>query len=153
VHILRLSEIPEHTDVVARWLWQEWGEHSGVSLEETRARLLEPIECPPTLLALVEGTPAGVIGFRRFQRRGELERSLFIDAVFVAEPLRGRGIGSALLKEALASARPYASELFVYTERRDWYEARGWQPAEDTTSGASVVLVYLLALVPSKPPH
>jgi GNAT superfamily N-acetyltransferase len=147
VQILRLSETPEHTDVVARWLWQEWGEHSGVSLEETRVRLLDPFECPPTLLALVGSEPAGVIGFRRFQRRGEPERSLFIDAIFVAEPFRGRGIGSALLNQALASARPHAAELFVYTERRDWYEARGWQPADDETSGASAVLVYPFALV------
>jgi GNAT superfamily N-acetyltransferase len=144
VQILQLSEIPEHTDVVARWLWQAWGEHSGVSLEETRVRLLEPIECPPTLLALVEGEPAAVIGFRRFQRRGELERSLFIDAVFVAEPFRGRGIGSALLNEALFSARSHTSELFVYTERREWYERRGWRPADPEASGASVVLVYLI---------
>lgn len=71
----------------------------------------------------------------RFRGRGPLR--LFVNALFVAEGHRGQGVGSALLAEAVRRA---TSELFVYTDLRGWYEARGFAFVERDAESGSVLL-------------
>ena len=112
---------PDLAAGAVRWIWEEWREHSGLSLEETRARLLLNEDQPPALLALSGESPAGVLGFGRFQRAPGQVPSLFIDALYVAGE--------------------FASELFVYTHLRAWYERRGWMAVEATPGTELVVLM------------
>jgi GNAT superfamily N-acetyltransferase len=126
-HTIRpLTECPFHLDIVAGWVWDQWRDHSGLSLEETRARLLDSADCPPTLVAEEKGAPVGVLGFQRFVRSAGEPPSLFVDVLFVPEAERGRGIGADLVREGVELARPFAADLFVYTSQRDWYQKRGW---------------------------
>jgi len=111
---------------VARWVWQELHHHSDLSEAQTRERLLDPHDCPPTLLAEDAGDPVGVLGFQRFVRNPGEAPSLFIDAVFVPESHRGRGFGRALVHEGIERARAFAADLYVYTSRQDWYRRHGW---------------------------
>ena len=149
MQVVPLTDVPQHTDTAARWIWDEWHVQSGLSLEVTRSRLLEPVDCPPARLALFDGKPAGVLSFRRFRRGTEHPPSLFIDALYVIESLRGRGIGSALLADSIGRAHAFSSDLFVYTDKRDWYEKRGWTVTESRPGAASVVLV--LSATPGSP--
>jgi GNAT superfamily N-acetyltransferase len=137
----RLADRPEHVETAARWIWEEWREHSSLSLAETRARLLLDVDRPSALLALEGEIPAGVLGFGRFQRAAGEPESLFIDALYVAPEFRGTGIGTALLREGVTRAREFASELFVYTHLREWYERRGWTTVETTPGSELAVLV------------
>ena len=132
---------PDLAAGAVRWIWEEWREHSGLSLEETRERLLLNEDQPPALLALSGESPAGVLGFGRFQRAPGQVPSLFIDALYVAPEYRGCGTGTLLLREAVTRAREFASELFVYTHLRAWYERRGWMAVEATPGTELVVLM------------
>jgi predicted N-acetyltransferase YhbS len=126
-HTIRpLAECPSHLDTVAKWVWDQWRDHSGLSQDETRARLRNPADCPPTLIAEENGAPVGVLGFQRFVRSSGEPPSLFVDVLFVPESERGRGIGADLVREGVERARPFAADLFVYTSQRDWYQKRGW---------------------------
>ena len=126
-HAIRpLSECPSHLDTVSKWIFDYWHEHSGLSAAETRTRLQNPADCPPTLIAEEKGVPIGVLGFQRFVRSAGEPPSLFVDVLFVPESERGRGIGTALVREGIERARPFAQDLYVYTAQRDWYRKLGW---------------------------
>ena len=140
MQILNLADRPGHLESVARWIWNEWRGQSGLSEEQTRDRLLDPPDCPPTLLAEDDGTPVGVLGFQRFVRNPGEAPSLFIDALFVPEAHRGRGFGRALVHEGIERARAFAPDLYVYTSRQDWYRRHGWSLLRvDPVSGLFVL--------------
>jgi GNAT superfamily N-acetyltransferase len=124
--ILPLAERPGYLDIVAGWVWEHWHDHSGLTREQTRARLDDPGDCPATLVAEENDAPVGVLGFQRFVRTPGEPPSLFVDVLFVPESERGRGIGAALVREGVERARRFAPDLFVYTSQRDWYLRRGW---------------------------
>ena len=44
--ILPLVERPTYRDIVARWIWEHWHDHSGLTEDQTRARLDDPGDCP-----------------------------------------------------------------------------------------------------------
>lgn len=138
--IVPLAERPQHLDTVARWVWEQWRDHSGLSQAQTKTRLLDPGDCPATLLAEEGNAAVGVLGFQRFVRAPGEPASLFIDALFVPEALRRRGIGGALAREGVDRARDFAPDLFVYTAQRDWYLRRGWSLLKvDPLSGLFVL--------------
>src|SRR6476659_3507909 len=123
LEIRRLAEFPEHVDRVTHWLCREWPDPT-VAFIARRLRVFDPPGCPPTLLALVQGAPVGVLGFFRFRREGDRHPSLFIDALYVEPAARRRGVATALLERAVTSARTLEPELFVYTSIPDWYARR-----------------------------
>ena len=128
--ILPLAERPAYRDIVARWIWEHWHDHSGLTEEQTRARLDDPDpnpgDRPATLVAEENGAPVGVLGFQRFVRSPGEPPSLFVDVLFVPEPERGRGIGAALVREGVERARRLSPVLYVYTSQGDWYQRHGW---------------------------
>ena len=140
MQILPLADRPQHLETVGRWVWELWRDRSDLSEERTRKRLLDPPDCPQTLLAEEDDAPVGVLGFQRFVRAAGEPPSLFIDALFVPEPLRGRGIGAALVREGVERARTFAPDLYVYTSYQDWYKWQGWSLIKvDPVSGLFVL--------------
>jgi len=127
-----LSDHPFALPVVARWVWQTWGSKT---YEETAASLDAPENCPPTLIAVASGRPVGVVGFGRFRRADDTVETLWINALYVAEAERSRGLGSQLLSAAIGLAGSWAKELYVYTDVPTWYEHRGWTDIESTDGG------------------
>jgi GNAT superfamily N-acetyltransferase len=130
-----LSDHPSALPVVARWVWETW---KSKTYEETLASLDNPAKCPPTLVALVAGRPVGVIGFGRFRRAEDTVETLWINALYVVEVERSRGLGSRLLVAAVDIADSWADQLYVYTDLPTWYEHRGWTVI-DSTDGGSVL--------------
>jgi len=143
-HILCLADASEHVDAITRWLLDEWPDPA-LSFQARRARLLDSPDCPPTLLALSEGSPCGVLAFARFVRDGEETASLFIDALYVREAARGHGVGSALLRAAASAAVAFERRLFVYTALASWYQRRGWTVVRTDDDGEHFVLESSLA--------
>ena len=140
MQILSLADRPQYLDTVGRWVWELWRDRSDLSEERTRSRLLDPPGCPQTLVAEEDDAPVGVLGFQRFVRAAGEPPSLFIDALFVPEPLRGRGIGGALVREGVERARAFAPDLYVYTSYEDWYQWQGWSLIKvDPVSGLFVL--------------
>ena len=144
MQIRPLIDLPEHVDVVTRWLWDQWPDANS-TIEERRERLMLVDDCPPALLALSENEPVGVLAFRRHPRNSSVRRALFIDALYVHASCRDRGIGAALVAEAVLAARDFERELFVFTDKRDYYEKRGWSLHAIDPKPNHVVLVRQIA--------
>jgi len=130
-----LSDHPSALPVVARWVWETWGSKT---YEETVASLDDPEDCPPTLIAVAGGRPVGVVGFGRFRRVDEPVETLWINALYVVEAERSRGLGSRLVSAAIDLAGSWVEELHVYTDVPTWYEHRGWTVIE-SSDGDSVL--------------
>lgn len=82
-------------------------------------------DCPAALLALAGEDPLGVLGYRRYAFDEQPPEPLFINVLFVAAEHRGRGVGTALLREALQQAQRFESVLYVYTDAPAYYERFG----------------------------
>lgn len=145
--IEQLSDHPLALPIAARWIWETWGTKT---LDETIDLLDQPKDCPPTLIALIDMKPVGVLGFGRWRRPDEAVESLWINSLFVIEGERSRRLGSQLLASAVESASAFADELYVFTDIPNWYRRRGWQIIEEGDGGS--VLRRSLA-EPASPPH
>jgi len=143
ITIAKLIDTPEFADIAARWLTEQWPD--GLSVSARKERLLAHADCPPTLLALSDHVPLGVLAFRRFRRDGNNYPSLFIDALYVHASARRGGLGSKLLASAVDAAASTVRELFVYTSLREWYVSRGWAVVEAGPDAGCFVLTRVVA--------
>ena len=137
--IVRLTDAPEHADLVTRWLLEEWPDPE-LPFRARKSRLSPAPDCPRTLLAVSNAGPCGVIAFARFMRAGDVKPSLFVDALYVSQAVRGQGVGSALLDAAVAASTGFANVLFAYTGSVAWYQRRGWFIVEAEDADCHAVL-------------
>ena len=137
--VRRLIESSDHVVAATRWLCDEWPDPR-FSFDARRERLVAPADCPETLLATSGHEPIAVVAFRRFRREPGQSPSLFIDALYTRAAYRRRGVATKLVEEAVRQAWSFARELFVYTEKRNWYEKRGWVPVKENADSTAVVL-------------
>lgn len=128
-----LSNHPLALPIAARWIWETWGTKT---LDETVELLDRPEDCPPSLIAMIDSRPVGVLGFGRWRRPDRPVDSLWINSLFVVEAERSRRLGSRLLGTAVESASSFADELFVLTDIPIWYERRGWTTIEQDDNGS-----------------
>jgi predicted N-acetyltransferase YhbS len=141
MQILSLIEVSHHADTIAQWIWDEWrGGEARQTFEETRAVLLRHPGTPPTIVALDANAPIGVLGFSRFMLGEREPLLLFINSLFVVEAHRGRGIGTALLRDALGRVGPEDTFVYVYTGLRAWYQARGFVVIQENGETGNAVL-------------
>lgn len=141
MQIVPLIEISQHVDTVTQWIWDEWrGGYAGQTFEETKRVLLGGPKNPPTVVALDAAAPVGVLGFRRVMFRGREPLLLFINSLFVLETHRGRGIGTALLHDALGRVGPEDPVVHVYATISAWYQARGFVVVEEDGDTGNAVL-------------
>ena len=128
-----LSNHPLALRTAAQWIWETW---PTTTLNQTIELLDQPKHCPPTLIALVDKRPVGVLGFGRWRKPDETEDSLWINSLYVIEDERSRKLGSRLLATAVESASAFADELKVLTDIPIWYERRGWVTIEVADEGS-----------------
>jgi GNAT superfamily N-acetyltransferase len=136
VRVVPLAEHPALAGLVADWHWKEWGggdrgRSPAQWLDTVRARA-EADRVPFTLVALVDGTPAGSVSVceddldERFADRGP-----WISGMVVVGAARNLGVGRALLGAAEEVARRLGyAELWLHTaEAEAFYRRCGWQLA------------------------
>lgn len=140
MQILPISQCERHLDTIAHWLWEEWKETSGLTLEETRVQTLGRSTCPPTLVAVMGAEPVGVLAFRRAMYRGREPVLLFINSLFVRPSERRRGVGTILIAEALDRVGREDTAVYVFTHIREWYEARGFTVVEEDPETSNFIL-------------
>jgi GNAT superfamily N-acetyltransferase len=117
-----LSDHPLALPIAGQWIWETWPTKT---LDQTIELLDQPRHCPPTLIALIDKRPVGVLGFGRWRQPNETVDSLWINSLYVIEDERSRRLGSRLLATAVESASSFADELNVLTDIPIWYERRG----------------------------
>ncbi|HEY6785841.1 MAG TPA: GNAT family N-acetyltransferase, partial [Trebonia sp.] len=134
-----LSNHPELIPVVAEWHFREWGHTDpGGSLEGWAAGLARQAgadQIPGTLIALVNGSPAGVVCLVAQDMPGYEPATAFspwIKGLYVAPSQRRRGVGGILMRRCAAWAASLGHQvLYLYTGRdsaaQALYERLGWQ--------------------------
>jgi GNAT superfamily N-acetyltransferase len=95
--------------------------------------LVNDVDASP-FLAIADGTPAGIVVFRFRRRLNHATFEGWISDLFVDEPVRGRGIGRALVAASIAEWRLRGSHRLVLevaetrTAVRSLYGAMGFRP-------------------------
>ena len=99
---LRLRALKEHPDAFG----SSYEEESALTLEAVAARMRRTAESPDdfTLGAYREGELVGMVGFFREQRE-KMRHKATIWGMYVPSEEQGKGIGRALLTEAIERAR------------------------------------------------
>jgi GNAT superfamily N-acetyltransferase len=125
--------------LAAEWHFREWGHTDpGGSLASWTAGLAGQAgadQIPGTLLALVDGSPAGVVCLVGQDMPGcgpAAGLTPWIKGLYVIPQARRRGVGSLLIRRCEAWAASLGHQaLYLYTERgsaaQALYERRGWQ--------------------------
>lgn len=102
LRIAQIDQYPECIGTVVDWIVKKW---STSSPEEVKQMLLENKECPPALVAVFDDGPVAVLAYKlhRLAQRDSVE--LWVNALYVASPWRGQGVGSHILCEGVKGAR------------------------------------------------
>lgn len=84
---------------------------------------------------------------------GATEPGPWLAAVYVEPTARGAGVGTALVSHVASRAAALGyRDLFLYTtDRRDWYERRGWHALRESSVRGTAVTVMRLSGDPINP--
>jgi GNAT superfamily N-acetyltransferase len=137
-----LSRHPELVPVAAEWHFREWGHtNPGGSLESWTAGLARQAgadRVPGTLVALADGSPAGVVCLVAQDMPGYAPTAAltpWIKGLYVVPAQRRRGLGALLVRRCESWARSLGyADLYLYTKRSSGaqalYERLGWQAVQ-----------------------
>ena len=148
MHIDHLFNHPEHIPLVATWIYDEfWAGKPGSSVETFVALLRDardPDRIPLSLLALVDGRPAGTVNLIHSDSPSRPHLHPWLAALFVVPELRSQGIGQALVRALLAEARRLrVPELFLGTDIPGYYVRFGATVAERVNDTLVVMRIVL----------
>lgn len=134
VEIQYLKHKPECVETCARWSFDTWGHHTPHKTLhdyiESRKAYLNDTTLPLTLVASIDGIPAGMCSLAA-ERGLPLDATPWLAALYVAPEYRNRGIGTLLESAICTKAREMGYEI-IYCFTSDptvvpWYEKLSWQ--------------------------
>jgi len=148
LRIAYLSDHPEAISTLARWFQEESPDYfAGWAPEEMEQHFqpwLHRDRLPLGLVAFERGEVVGCIVLREKALDREPAHSPGLGGLHVAEPHRGRGIGSALVKAGMDAARALGYDA-VYTgtgTAAGILERLGWEPMETLVYHGHAVVLY-----------
>ncbi len=138
--ISELKSHPEWLPQVAQWHHLEWlTTHPGYSKHEAAKRLeerkrslqkhLSTNALPTTFVAHEHDEPVGTVSLVYYQFTQSQKASEWLTNLYVAEPKRGQGIASSLLRCAIKFAQmKKIPRLLLYTRNHaEFYRKRSWR--------------------------
>jgi GNAT superfamily N-acetyltransferase len=131
-----LADYPEYLSTVSAWVFEEWGGHMpGLTLEDLSTVFrghLNRDRIPLTLIALLDGQPAGTASIYVHDLDIRPDLSPWLAAVYVAPLYRKQGIGSELVKAVESVAQKLQIErLYLFTpDQEPFYSRLGWKVLE-----------------------
>ncbi|CAM3942565.1 MULTISPECIES: GNAT family N-acetyltransferase [Rahnella] len=153
LEICSLAENTGHIPAISQLLHEEWSAFENWA-EPARIsqRLQTRISAGHhefTLVALAdEQGIAGTASVIRYELADRAEREYWLGEVFTCAPVRGKGIGSALVRACVKKARAAGIDaLWLYTpDQQALYARLGWQEAEQRELAGEQVTVMMLPL-------
>jgi len=132
-----LFENPDHRRLVAGWIfdafWRERPE-SGLAIASLEARLADATDLdriPLSLLALVDGHPAGTVNLIENDDSERRHLRPWLAALVVSPEFRRSGVGAALVRSCRNhAARLGIAELYLGTDIPEFYRRLGAAVAE-----------------------
>ncbi len=157
---MRIEPIEHHRErisTLAAWHHAQWGHlyshwTQGVAAAELEEHAGRAAGLPTTLLALEGGELLGSVSLV-LEDAPELQEqgSPWLASLYVVPAARGRGVGAALVRAAVAKAAAEGvEELFLFTpEHRDFYRRLGWRELARTALKGTAV--DLMSIAPRAP--
>jgi len=140
---------------LAGWHHAQWGHlYDHWTLEVATAELRDHATrrtLPTTLVAVEAGAPLGSVSLVLEDAPELCEHgSPWLASLYVRPQARGRGLGTSLVRAAVAHAATLGvDELFLFTpEHADFYARLGWRPLARTALLGTPV--DLMAIVPAR---
>jgi len=136
--IENLCYCKEHMEVIARWLFNEWGQYRGNQtygdvLAKVQNNYLNEDSLPLFLVALDEyNVPHGVVGAREHEQGNAKEFTPWLTSLYVRPESRGMGIAKLLInaQHDIIQHMGY-SEVYLYTSNaQSYYASLGWNVAK-----------------------
>jgi GNAT superfamily N-acetyltransferase len=148
IRIESIADYPHLVETIARWHWEEWGHADPAgSLESWTEGLMERTNrdmIPTSYVALDRDELLGSVTLvdRDMSTRPDL--SPWLAGVYVKPERRGQGVGSALVRHAVAKVGEMGiGRLYLYTSpAREFYDKLGWRHvANDYYEGQPVSIL------------
>lgn len=133
--VTTVRERPDLLPVVAEWMWHQWWEKAGRTLEQTEAIYAECIAvvgAPQTFVLLEGDVPVGTVTLAQKDLEERPNLTPWLAGVFVVPERRGRGYFRALLgafEKACRDASIETAWLFTNTAE-NVYLRTGWETIE-----------------------
>jgi len=128
---------------VAQWIADEWSEESGDSVETIKQKILNSDHAPPSHVAVIEDLPVGLVWLCRYQAQDESQPSLWINALYVQEAFRNRGIATELVTRAMHISSAFEDRLYAYTDIPEFYLRLGWSVHKEANEEGHSVVVHV----------
>lgn len=148
-----LADRPDLVPLLAGWFHREWGHISADRTPERYARLLSDNlnrdNIPLTVVAFENGRPVGTASLDVNDLDDQDDLSPWLASVVVEPELRGKGLGTALIRRIEEEARRFGVQtLYLWTEDADALYARlGWRRRETRKYRDAEIIVMEKALV------
>jgi predicted N-acetyltransferase YhbS len=145
-----LANHPELAEELARFSWNEWPsiyEHRGQTFADALRKYQERTNVnsiPLALVAFAEQKLVGTVSLKDDDLEIRPEIKHWLGGLFVVPEWRGRGVASALMRQATEKARRLkVPRLFLWTSSAEGlYLKLGWQPVERTDyCGTRIVIM------------
>ena len=154
IHVAYLADHPEVVPAVAGWLHAEWGHLPGASLENRTLQIEAQAQhraIPCAFVAFDDSRPIGSASLVASDMRSHPDWTPWLAAVYVAPPVRGRGVGSALSLRVAQEAHALGYEkLFLFTPSQQRLYARlGWRELATEFYNTRQVTVMVCDLPPN----
>lgn len=138
MEILLLADCPQHAPTIAKWLYYQWGQRPGNSIELTEQRVVARANrdsIPLAVVAVEDGRAVGTAALRSDDMPSRPDLGPWLASVYVAAAHRNRGIGSKLVAAVEQHAvRLGVEQLNLFTpDRETFYTRLGWHTIDHTT--------------------
>ena len=133
--ITRTADRPDLVPIVARWLWHEFWQYDGYTLEQTWVVIAASVASsgpPQTFVLLLGDQPVGTASLATEDLDERPDLTPWLAGVFVVPEARGRGYAARLVaavEAACQSARIPTVWLYTNTAER-LYARAGWRAVE-----------------------
>ncbi|MEZ0276976.1 MAG: GNAT family N-acetyltransferase [Roseimicrobium sp.] len=140
IEVVHLFEKPEHLPTVAGWIYEEWWTgkpgYSPQGIEKKLWEASDPTRIPLSLLATVDGKPAGTVNLIESDDEERPHLRPWLAALLVRPEFQNRGIGAVLVHRCVEEAKRLGIEhLYLGTRIPDYYRKLGAEIREQAGTG------------------
>jgi GNAT superfamily N-acetyltransferase len=148
MNITYLADHQEAIPMLAEWFYREWSYlYPNKTVDDVRNAIGERVNrdtIPVALVAFEEKTLVGTVCLKTHDMDTRLELSPWLAGLYVGEPWRGKGLGTALVKAIEEKAEVLGvQKLYLYTPSAEsFYLRMAWRIKEGVEyHGARVMIM------------